>query len=129
MTMAKDESSTRMPDPLQMWREWVDQAERQWNQVLGEVMGSEQFGLAQGRVMEAMLGLQTSMNEATQRYFAALNLPSRTDILALGERLTAIESRLGDIERHITTTGAAATKKPATRRPQPKRTKKAPPKN
>ena len=127
--MAKKDSSTGTPDPLQMWREWVDQAERNWNQVLGEVMGSEQFGQAQGRMMEAMLGLQTSMNEATQRYFAALNLPSRTDVLAVGERLSGIEARLGEIERLLAASAQGATKSAATQRPKPKRTKKAPPKN
>lgn len=126
--MTKKESS-QTSDPLQMWREWVDQAERQWNQVLGEAMGSEQFGQLQGRMMEALMGLQTSMNEATQRYFAALNLPSRTDILALGERLLAIEDRLSDIDRSLAAAGRSSTKSAATSRPKPKRTKKAPAKN
>ena len=110
-------------DPVQMWREWMDGAERQWNSVLTEFMGTEQFGQASGRMMEAFLGMQSSMNEATQRYFSALNLPTRTDILSIAERLTGIEDRLSDIERSL---GAAAS--PAagrTPRPRPKRTKKA----
>jgi len=82
--------SSEIPDPLQMWREWVDQAERRWNTVLNEMMASEPFSQASGRMMEALLGLQSSMNEATQRYFSALNLPTRSDLVTVAGRASAI---------------------------------------
>lgn len=111
-------------DPMQMWREWMDGAERQWNSVLTEFMGTEQFGQASGRMMEAFLGMQSSMNEATQRYFSALNLPTRTDILSIAERLTGIEDRLSDIERSLGAVASPAAGRAP--RSKPKRTKKAP---
>ena len=40
------------PDPMQMWRQWVDQSERQWNSVLNEFMSTEQFGEASSKMME-----------------------------------------------------------------------------
>ena len=116
-------------DPLQMWREWVDGAERQWNSVLTEFMGTEQFGQASGRMMEAFLGMQASLNEATQRYFSALNLPTRTDVLSIAERLTGIEDRLSDIERRLATVASPAPAAGRRPRPKPKRTKKAPAKS
>lgn len=112
------------PDPLQLWRDWLDQSERQWNAALNELMGSEPFSQASGKMMEALLGLQTSMNQASQRYFSAINLPTRTDLLALAERLSGIEARLGEIEAALhTLAGPARSGAPAP--PKPKRTKKA----
>ena len=120
-------SQSSVPDPLQAWREWVDQAERQWNSVLNEFMGSEQFGEASGRMMEAFLGFQSSMNEATQRYLSALNLPTRTDLLSLGDRLATIETCLVELDRKLDALSPqAATPRSRAPRPKPKRTKKAP---
>ena len=120
----------KIPDPAQMWREWVDQAERQWNSVLTDFMGTEQFGEASGKMMEAFLGVQASMNDATQRYFSALNLPTRTDILSLGERLSAIERSLDEVKAGLNalqpTTGRKSSEGKSVDRPRPRRTKKAP---
>jgi len=109
-----------------MWREWVDGAERQWNSALNEFMGTEQFGQASGKMMEAFLGMQASMNEATQRYLSALNLPTRNDVLSIAERLTGIEDRLSDIDRRLTSVAPSAPGPSRPPRPKPKRTKKAP---
>ena len=112
-----------IPDPLEAWRLWVDQAERRWNSTFNELMGTEQFSQVSGRMMEAWLAMQSSMNEATQRYFSALNLPTRTDVLSIADRLSSIDRRLDDLERRLDTIGATAPSKSA--RPKPRRTKKA----
>lgn len=115
------------PDPMQMWREWVDQSERQWNSVLNELMSTEQFGQASSKMMEAFLGMQSTMNEATQRYFSALNLPTRTDVLSLGDRLASIERTLGELSSKLEALQpAGSATKAVPSRPRPKRTKKAP---
>jgi len=88
-------------DPFAMWREWLSQSERQWNTFLNEVMGSPQYTETQGRLMEMYLAMQKAMGEAMGRSLTALDIPTRTDVLGLGERLSVIEHRLSAIEAHL----------------------------
>jgi hypothetical protein len=80
-----------------------------------------------GRMMDVYLNMQKSMNEAMGRYFSAMNLPTRTDVLGLGNRLSEIEDRLAAIERAVAKLapgeGAAVAKEPGAK---PPRTKKPP---
>ena len=125
--MADDSSrGNATPDPFQLWRSWLDESERQWNSVLNEWMSSDEFGQVSGKVMEGMLALQASFNQATQRYFSLINLPTRTDLLSMSERLSGIEERLARIEASLE--GLAVAKGSTTRgssRSRPPRTKKA----
>jgi len=124
--MAKSADQRALPDPMQMWREWVDQAERQWNSALNELMGTEEFGQASGRMMEIFMAMQVSMNDATQKYFSALNLPTRNDLMALGERLSSIEAHLSRIDEKLGSMRPSEPARRAAARPKPKRTRKAP---
>jgi polyhydroxyalkanoic acid synthase PhaR subunit len=118
-------------DPFASWREWLSQSERQWNAFFNEVMATDQFGQSMGRMMDVYLNMQKSMNEVMGRYFVALNIPSRTDVLSLGTRLGEIEQRLEAIESAIKRVpagdGAPATAATGLADvPRPPRTKKPP---
>jgi polyhydroxyalkanoic acid synthase PhaR subunit len=89
-------------DPIAAWREWLGQSERQWNAFLNEAMATEQFGQSMASSMDAYLNMQKTMNEAFGRYFTALNIPTRSDVLGLGDRLSVIEDRLASIEALLT---------------------------
>jgi polyhydroxyalkanoic acid synthase PhaR subunit len=114
-----------------MWRDWVAQSERQWNSFLNNAMATDEFSQSLGRFMDVYLNLQNGMNETMTRYFSAINLPTRTDILDLGNRLGAIEERLAGIESALS---AALKRQPgadgpvespvAATVPRPPRTKK-----
>jgi polyhydroxyalkanoic acid synthase PhaR subunit len=88
-------------DPFAVWREWVSQSERQWNSFLNETMASEAYGQAMGRFMEMYLAMQKGMTDALGRHITSLNLPARSDVLALGDRLAAIEDRLASIAHRL----------------------------
>lgn len=68
------------------------------------------------------------MNEAMGSYLTTINVPTRTDVLELGERLVGIDSRMAAIEAQLSQalhalgrlTGADAAK------PRPARTRRAP---
>ena len=108
-----------------MWREWVSQSERQWNTFLTQAMGSESYSQSVGRFMEFYVAAQKQLGESMGRYLTALNLPTRDDLLGLGDRLAAIETRLARIETTLAHGGGAgddampATRPPRTRRPPP----------
>jgi hypothetical protein len=114
---------TSPPDPFAMWREWVSQSERQWNTFLTQAMGSESYSQSVGRFMEFYVAAQKQLGESMGRYLTALNLPTRADLLGLGDRLAAIETRLARIETTLAHGGEAgddampATRPPRTRRP------------
>ncbi len=117
-------------DPLGMWREWVAQSERQWNAFLNQAMATDEFSQAMGKFMDFYLNLQKGMNEAMSRYLQLVNMPSRQEVLALGERLSAIEERLGRIEgalaRERGDGGSGPRAAEAAAAPRPPRTRKPP---
>jgi polyhydroxyalkanoic acid synthase PhaR subunit len=99
-----DQSST--VDPFAMWRDWVANSERQWNGFLNNAMATDEFSQTMGRFMDVYLNMQKNMNEVMGRYLQLLNVPTRNDILALGERLSEIEDRLSSIENAVVSVSA-----------------------
>jgi polyhydroxyalkanoic acid synthase PhaR subunit len=112
-------------DPFQAWRDWIDQAERQWNGVFSQLMQSERFSATNGKLLEALMALQASMNAATERYFHTLNLPTRSDLMTVSEGLARIEQRLDSLERALRERSSQAVEAPPAR-PKPPRTRKPP---
>jgi polyhydroxyalkanoic acid synthase PhaR subunit len=112
-------------DPFAAWRDWLDQTERQLNSYFNQVMGTEQYARFLGQFNDLSLSMQKNMGEALGRYFASLNLPTRDDLTAMGQRLNAIEQRVAAMERSnpsVIGSGAAS----ATATPRPPRTRKPP---
>jgi len=112
-----------------MWREWMSESERQVNSFLNEAMGTEQFSQGMGQFMDVYLNMQKTMSDSFGRYLSAFNMPSRTDILDLANRLTYIEERLTGIETTLATSAKALAptnlvSTAAVERERPPRTKK-----
>lgn len=97
-------------DPLTMWRDWVTQSENQWNAFFNQAMATDEFSQTMGRFMDVYVNMQKTMNDVMGRYLTAANLPTRTDILALGDRLAAIEERLIGLEANGARAAAAGGK-------------------
>ncbi len=100
-------------DPLAMWRDWVANSERQWNGFLNNAMATDEFSQSMGRMMDVYLNVQKNMNEVMGRYLQMVNVPTREDILAVGERLSQIEDRLTRIEDAVTSDRSTARPGPA----------------
>jgi polyhydroxyalkanoate synthesis regulator phasin len=91
------EGTPRIPTPQDLlgpWRQMAEQAEQQWNQFFNQAMGTEAFASMMGRYMEGYLAFQQSLARNVERYMQSLNLPTRTDITAIGERLASMEAQL-----------------------------------
>ena len=106
-------------DPLGMWREMLDKFERQFNEAGNKVMGQEQFSAVVNKASVLPLAMQKALGEAMAKYFAALNLPSRDDIVALGERIGAVERELHRLSAALAPAPAPAVTPPRTRKPKP----------
>ncbi len=119
-------------DPFAAWRDWMNQSERQWNSFLNETMATEEFSRSMGRGMDVFLNFQKQMNEALGRMFTSMNMPSRTDVMGLADRLSAIEERLVSLEAtlanlRLSSPDGPAAQAPAAARPnveRPPRTRK-----
>jgi polyhydroxyalkanoic acid synthase PhaR subunit len=119
------EQRSPVPDPFAAWREWVTQSERQWNAFFNEIMGTEQYSRSMGRLMALSLDQQKRMSETMGRYLGALNLPTRSDVSSLGDRLASIEKRLASIEERMERlVGGGPPRDLAPSVPRPPRTKK-----
>ena len=95
-----------------------------------DAMATDEFGRNMGRMMDVYLAMQKNLNEVMGRYFSALNVPTRTDVMTLGNRLGEIESRLDGIEGAVkalapkpslatssSAVAAAAARPPRTKKP------------
>src|SRR3990172_9144492 len=96
-----DETNQQAPDIMQLWRQWLTESERQLNAFTNEAMGNEAFARSAGGFLESYAAVQKLMAEAMQRYLAFVNMPSRTDVVGLGETLRSIENRLARIEETL----------------------------
>ena len=102
-----DQQSRQQPDVVQLWRDWLTQSERQFNSFLNEAMGSEGFSRSTGNYMELYVMFQRMMAQGMERYLNFMNMPSRTDVISLGETLRNIEARLARIEETLQIAAAA----------------------
>ena len=123
------QSQTPFPDPLEMWRNWLSESERQWNGFLNQAMATDEFSQTMGKFMDVYLNMQKSMSEAMGRYLTAMNLPPRTDVLALGDRISALEERIAGLEAAVAKASSPAADGPAPAasapaKPKPARTRK-----
>jgi len=113
-------------DPVASWREWMSQSESRFNALFNEVMATDGYGRVMGGLTKAFVSMQKSMTEGMERYFTALSLPTRSDVVDLGQRLSMIESRLLSIENHLAKIAGPNADDSESRAavPRPPRTKK-----
>lgn len=112
-------------DPTALWREWIAESQRQWSAAFTDTMSSEDITAQLNRFMDVQSFAMKNVHEVMNRSLAALNLPSRTDILELGERIHAIERRITAIELQL---GAVQPQRdPPTRHDEGASTGEAPP--
>lgn len=95
-------------DVGQLWRNWLTETERQWNSFFNEVMGTDSFGRFLGGYMEIYSTFQRLVAQNMERSLSTLNVPSRSDIIELSERLSGVEERLGSIEATLKSLAEAA---------------------
>lgn len=110
---------------LGIWREMIGQWEKGINTLANETMASDQFSGSANTLMNLSLKMQRTLGETMAAYLTALNLPSKADVVALGERLASIESRLDRLVA-IAEKATAADLPAEARTPMPPRTRRPP---
>jgi len=113
-------------NPLAMWRDWIVKSEAQWSQGLSELMKDERFSGPLGRQVDELRMMQRQFAEVAQASLAAANMPSRSDLEALDERMGRLEDGLAQVaaavsrlqqaleaRQVVAPTAPARTRKPA----------------
>ena len=115
-------------DPVAMWQNMIGEMEKGFNAFANQAMASPQFSKVVNQVGGATAGAQRQLAELMEKYLLSMNLPSRSQMVGMAERLQSIEGQLGEIKsmlQHMqgnaANTGGAF---PAT--PRPPRTKRPP---
>jgi hypothetical protein len=109
------------PDPAAAFRELVSQWEKGINEFAGRAMNSEEFSRAMNKATATSTTMQQQLGELIGRYLATLNLPSRSEMVNIGERLQAIETGLHRISTQLEKLAGASANSPGAGPPRTKR--------
>ena len=116
--------SDKLPDPTEAFRNLITEWERGFDAMANRIMGTEEFSRSMNRFQDIQLGLQKRFSEGMAQQLSNLNLPSRDDVLRLGESVRALDKRLTRIEALLVKQSPEEAKR--TRKKGPPRTRRPP---
>ena len=114
-------------NPLAMWRDWIVKSEAQWSQGLSDLMKDERLSGPLGRQVDELRMMQRQFAEVAQASLAAANLPSRSDLEALDERMGRLEDGLAQVAAAVSRLQQALEARQAVAPAVPSRTRKPAP--
>ena len=88
-------------NPFELWKQIYEANERAWNSALEKAMASPNFAEAQGRFLESLLATQKSVRDNTRTFLQAMNVPTREDIIHVGELITALEEKIDQLDDRL----------------------------
>src|SRR3977135_125720 len=116
-------------DTAVIWQTMLGEMEKGFNSFANQAMASPEFSKVMNQVGGVTAGAQKQLGEMMEKYLVGMNLPSRSQMVGMAERLQSMEGQLNEIKAMLhqiqTTSGAssggtmAAPKPPRTKRPPP----------
>jgi hypothetical protein len=85
-------------DPAEAFRNLITDWERNFDSMANKFMGTSEYSKAMNQFQNLQLEMQKRFNDLMAHNLSNLNMPSRDDILRLGESIRSIEKRLAAIE-------------------------------
>ena len=121
--MSQSNDTVNPFDPTGMFKGLRDTGMDAWSKMMIQLVNTEAYAQATGTMLDAWLTASTpfrkAIEKATTQVLINLNMPTRTDITGLAERLTHIEMRLDDLEAHLKESQRAAPNAAVSPNPQP----------
>lgn len=103
MTQKPDE--TNPFDPTGMWRQMRDMTLDNWSKMMIQYVNSDAYAKATGAMLDSYLTTSAPFRQALEstmtQVLTQFNMPTRTDVINLADRLTNIELRLDDLEARL----------------------------
>jgi hypothetical protein len=84
-------------DPTAVWQRMLGEMEKNFNAFANQAMSSPEFSQAMNQASGAAAAVQKQFGDSMTKLLIAMNLPSREQITAIGERLRSIEGELAAI--------------------------------
>lgn len=101
----RQEHSITMMTPISFWRSFRDVNLEAWAQGTANIVNTDTFSQTLGLYLDYYLTLYAPFQKVWHKYqetsLAQLNLPSRTELTAVAQRMTHIELRLDDLDAKI----------------------------
>ena len=142
--MSDESESTNLPDPFQAmtslwetnlknWKSLRDTSLDSWSKMMIDTVHSDEYSHTTGQWLDTYLTLSQPYRRLIDimmtQVLSSLNMPMRTDVTSLAERLTNIETRLDDqdakLDDILSAIKATSTSKPATTKPTTNNSAKA----
>jgi len=128
--MSKEEKGINL-DPVRLWREWYQKSEKSWNEGISQLLGDERIAKSTGKYLQEAVHAQRMFTESMAKWLANLNFPSRSDVLALSDRVGKLEDTIAGLQVEIRQLRQVLTKQASAsgadlQRARPKRTKTPP---
>ena len=128
--MNKSDKSVNL-DPVRLWREWYQKSEKSWNEGISQLLGDERIAKSTGKYLQEAVHAQRMFTESMAKWLANLNFPSRSDVLALSDRVGKLEDTIAGLQVEIRQLRQVLTKQASAsgadlQRARPKRTKTPP---
>ena len=105
ITMSQKAENSNPLDPTGMFKNMRDAGMDAWSKMMIQMVNSESYAQATGTMLDAWLTGSAPLRKAVEstmtQVLTQLNMPTRSDVIGLGERLTHIEMRLDDLEAKL----------------------------
>lgn len=117
-------------DPMDTLRKAMGDLETRFDEMSKAIFGTEGFAKTTGVATEIGAKMQKGMTDQMSKNLEFFNMPSRSDITAIGERLMTMDERLVRIEEALSrlappeagsSSGPRRTRKPAAKKPAKKK--------
>jgi hypothetical protein len=142
--MSNESESTNLPDPFETmnslwetnmknWKSMRDTSLDSWSKMMIDTVNSDEYSRTTGQWLDTYLTLSQPFRRIIDlmmtQVLTGLNMPMRSDVTSLAERLTNIETRLDDqdakLDDILSAIEAASTSKPAVPKPTTNNSAKA----
>jgi len=92
-------------DPFGPWKNMRDTGMDAWSKMMVQLVNTEAYAQATSTMLDTWLTSSAPFRKAVEsamtQVYTQLNMPMRSDVTGLGERLTHIEMRLDDLEAKL----------------------------
>jgi hypothetical protein len=103
--MSQDPSQAGTFDPFKAWNAARDTYMESWSKAMIDFVNSEAYSTATTALLDNYLSASAPLKSGLEKIMAQalsqLNLPSRSEITTIAERLTNIEMRLDDLDAKL----------------------------